>query len=228
MGSLRHRKECYRIAASKLSKQYDTLLLEGDDKGKAMDLAAMRKKPSAEEKEEGERSNATMAAPGELRMVLVNAFSGYIVSAPHAAEGGAPIPEPDSAPAGGRSGAGSGSGAPSARGGASGAESGAREARQRVVYVPMKNTTKECQACGSIEEWDQGKVLHHTCSKCGLRWDQDDNAAQNLLSRYFNAPPPEAATEPKTAAGGRWKKAKVMKADKDARKALPKESEAAE
>lgn len=49
------------------------------------------------------------------------------------------------------------------------------------LEVPAAYTTKICHACGSVEKWDQGRDLVHTCSDCGLRWDQDDNAADNIL-----------------------------------------------
>ena len=44
-----------------------------------------------------------------------------------------------------------------------------------------KDTTKKCHLCGSIEEWDHAKDLIHTC-KNGHAWDQDYNAAMNLLA----------------------------------------------
>lgn len=40
-------------------------------------------------------------------------------------------------------------------------------------------TTMLCSGCGSIEVWDHN-ILVHTCSKCGLRMDQDDTASRNL------------------------------------------------
>lgn len=50
----------------------------------------------------------------------------------------------------------------------------------QIVEAPPKNTTKRHHSCGSIEEWDH-KELVHTCSKCGETYDQDYNAALNLL-----------------------------------------------
>lgn len=52
----------------------------------------------------------------------------------------------------------------------------------RVQKLDPKNTTRACHACGSIEKWDQAEEVIHTCSKCGVAWDQDDNAAINLLT----------------------------------------------
>lgn len=50
----------------------------------------------------------------------------------------------------------------------------------QVIEAPPQNTTKRHHSCGSIEEWDH-KELVHTCSKCGETYDQDYNAALNLL-----------------------------------------------
>jgi Putative transposase DNA-binding domain len=45
---------------------------------------------------------------------------------------------------------------------------------------PSAYTTRSCNVCGKIEEWDQAGELVHTCA-CGETWDQDYNAAINLL-----------------------------------------------
>jgi hypothetical protein len=50
-----------------------------------------------------------------------------------------------------------------------------------VADVDAAGTTSHCHACGGICVWDQGKSLHHTCEHCGELWDQDFNAATNLL-----------------------------------------------
>lgn len=51
-----------------------------------------------------------------------------------------------------------------------------------IVEVPAKKTTLTCAECGSEEKWDHRK-LDHTCSACGKTWDQDFNAAKNILAR---------------------------------------------
>jgi len=53
-----------------------------------------------------------------------------------------------------------------------------------VIYkeVVAAFTTKICYACGSVERWDQEKEVVHTCSQCNLTWDQDKNAADNILN----------------------------------------------
>lgn len=43
------------------------------------------------------------------------------------------------------------------------------------------NSTRRCHACLALCEWDAAELLHHTCEHCGATWDQDANAAQNLL-----------------------------------------------
>lgn len=49
------------------------------------------------------------------------------------------------------------------------------------VKVPSFDTTRMCAECGTLNEWDQAKELIHTCRKCEARWDQDTNAARNIL-----------------------------------------------
>ena len=50
----------------------------------------------------------------------------------------------------------------------------------RVVKVESAYTTRECHVCGAMEQWDQRVEIVHRC-KCGMPWDQDHNAAINLL-----------------------------------------------
>lgn len=49
-----------------------------------------------------------------------------------------------------------------------------------VTKRPSEFTTIECHVCGQITEWDKAKWLCHRC-ECGAIWDQDCNAAINLL-----------------------------------------------
>jgi hypothetical protein len=53
----------------------------------------------------------------------------------------------------------------------------------RVTVVRTEHTTVECAWCASIEEFDAAISLEHACSSCGRTWDQDANAARNLLHR---------------------------------------------
>jgi len=40
-----------------------------------------------------------------------------------------------------------------------------------------------CHACGGTCQYDAREHLHHACEHCGAVWDQDENAALNLLAR---------------------------------------------
>lgn len=76
--------------------------------------------------------------------------------------------------------------------------------------VPARNTTKDCSACGSTQIWNQAKELVHKCSNCGVTWDQDDNAAENILAaRAKDAPVPV----PRALKEHRWDKRKRMAAE---------------
>ena len=48
--------------------------------------------------------------------------------------------------------------------------------------VDARHTTMQCHACGGICDWDH-KILVHECEHCGKAWDQDANAAVNILGR---------------------------------------------
>lgn len=43
-------------------------------------------------------------------------------------------------------------------------------------------TTQMCHVCEKVDEFDAAIDIEHTCSYCGARWDQDYNAAMNILS----------------------------------------------
>lgn len=55
-----------------------------------------------------------------------------------------------------------------------------------VVVLPAPGHTVRCHHCGHTDAWDPAKDLHHVCSQCGTRWDQDANNTANLL-RAWNA-----------------------------------------
>ena len=57
-----------------------------------------------------------------------------------------------------------------------------------VAYVDAMFSTKTCSACGSVETFDAAEHLRHSCGACGVRWDQDENAALNLLERWRERP----------------------------------------
>lgn len=60
-------------------------------------------------------------------------------------------------------------------------EGGGQVVGQGVERVQAAYTTRTCAECGSLESWNQVADLRHTCSKCGVNWDQDENAAKNIL-----------------------------------------------
>jgi len=54
------------------------------------------------------------------------------------------------------------------------------ESMAETVKMPAPGTTIIHHGCGSPEYWDH-KQLVHRCSKCGEEYDQDANAARNLI-----------------------------------------------
>lgn len=54
----------------------------------------------------------------------------------------------------------------------------------RVQTLPAAHTTLRCSKCRHVNTW-QAVELHQTCAGCGTVWDQDDNAARNLLINWF-------------------------------------------
>lgn len=63
---------------------------------------------------------------------------------------------------------------------------GAFQSRGGVVEEENAvDSTRACHVCGLVEAWDAVMYLSHVCTGCGTTWDQDDNACQNLLIRYF-------------------------------------------
>ncbi len=48
--------------------------------------------------------------------------------------------------------------------------------------MPAEQTTMRCHACHELSgQIDRGQLIH-TCGNCGAKWDQDQNAAKNLLA----------------------------------------------
>lgn len=52
-----------------------------------------------------------------------------------------------------------------------------------VSQLDPAGTTRDCHRCGRSCEFDRANILH-TCEYCGVTWDQDHNAAANLLRRH--------------------------------------------
>jgi len=53
-----------------------------------------------------------------------------------------------------------------------------------IIRVDPAYTTMSCHRCGEICDWDAASQLRHACEHCGAEWDQDLNAARNLLNSY--------------------------------------------
>ena len=53
------------------------------------------------------------------------------------------------------------------------------EGMAETVTAKCAESTMRCNACGHVEDFDRGP-LEHTCSGCGVTWDQDVNGARNL------------------------------------------------
>lgn len=60
-------------------------------------------------------------------------------------------------------------------------ESTAKREKVGVTKLKPAYSTVVCAECGSLERWDKAKEIRHTCLACGATWDQDQNAATNLL-----------------------------------------------
>jgi hypothetical protein len=51
-----------------------------------------------------------------------------------------------------------------------------------VIKVSGHETTQKCHRCGHGAKWDALRNVEHTCEGCGETWDQDQNAAFNILA----------------------------------------------
>ena len=51
------------------------------------------------------------------------------------------------------------------------------------VRVSAQHTTRLCSWCGHEKEWDAAENIMHRCGGCGSLFDQDRNAARNILRR---------------------------------------------
>jgi len=65
-----------------------------------------------------------------------------------------------------------------------------------VEVVEMANLTKTCHACSQLCVWDQRRQVNHTCEHCGRQWDQDQNAARNMLRVHASGPVSSQTTPP--------------------------------
>jgi hypothetical protein len=67
----------------------------------------------------------------------------------------------------------------------------------RAAVSRAQNSTTECAECGYVQKAMNARVsITHACEGCGVTWDQDANAAKNLLQRHLaSAPVPPAVPE---------------------------------
>jgi hypothetical protein len=63
-----------------------------------------------------------------------------------------------------------------------------------VSLRPVAGTTQNCHACGAEQAFDAANVLVHTCTVCGETWDQDENAARNLVREHLSGAPEPGTT----------------------------------
>ena len=52
---------------------------------------------------------------------------------------------------------------------------------RRLVKLDPSKTTITCSRCGHVEAFDAAGSVRHRCGGCQAEWDQDENAAENLL-----------------------------------------------
>jgi hypothetical protein len=60
--------------------------------------------------------------------------------------------------------------------------------RGDCVRIAPNNTTQQCSWCGRLGEWDAAGNLILRCAACGTVFDQDRNAARNILHRGLLEP----------------------------------------
>jgi len=54
-----------------------------------------------------------------------------------------------------------------------------------VEEVPCVDITRACAVCGAVDkDWDPATSIRNQCVACGVQWDQDSNAAHNLLQLW--------------------------------------------
>jgi hypothetical protein len=65
---------------------------------------------------------------------------------------------------------------------------------QGAIPSKTEDTTRICHACGTLNDWDREIELEHICDECGALWDQDENAARNLLALAEPSEKPQPRT----------------------------------
>lgn len=96
--------------------------------------------------------------------------------------------------------------------------------RRREHYeVEVDLGTQRCNACGCRDRWDAAPRIEHTCSGCGVTFDQDVNHVRNMRDEFARSRVrlveegrAKAAKAAAAAGKGRWARAKAAKAAKAA------------
>lgn len=98
----------------------------------------------------------------------------------------------------------------------------------RVEEVDPAHTTHDCNTCGHRNAWDQAESVYFRCSKCGKLWDQDRNAAPNILARRCEREDDASATGGARIDGNasdvtgiketRWARAARLRKEKEVRR----------
>lgn len=70
-----------------------------------------------------------------------------------------------------------------------------------AATISAAGTTRTCHVCGASCVWDQAEMIWHRCEHCDAFWDQDENAAWNILrlfqEQFGDAEVRRAARQPK-------------------------------
>jgi hypothetical protein len=70
----------------------------------------------------------------------------------------------------------------------------------RIVTIPAMHTTRTCHGCGHVQKrFNAARRLRYRCEACRLEWDQDENAARNMLQRHLGGSPAYGRQEGGTA-----------------------------
>jgi transposase len=91
-----------------------------------------------------------------------------------------------------------------------------------AVEIDPAGTTHLCHRCGTHNDFDAAEHLIHRCVNCETTWDQDENAARNLLARYLRERSGDAQTPGGARKDGKPSDSKPVHRSKHARKAAAK------
>ena len=93
--------------------------------------------------------------------------------------------------------------------------------------VPAQGTTIACHRCNKLDRFDAAAELQHCCRHCGATWDQDHNAAINMLRLAHEQKKTGRCrklttnkvvkAKPEPAAESKWQRVARLRSEKDAR-----------